>query len=319
MRVVGGLFMVVALGVAGCGQLDPPAQRLADAPARTAAADTARMALESSTQMGEATGARMDFTITGEGQVDFAAEQVQLSVTMPGPMPGDMEMVVDGDDVYLRMPFLDEEQWMRADAAGAPTDLLQGGTAGDPTEALTALGAVNGEIDELGTEEIRGATARGYAFEVPASEVVPVNEELDGLSEVTVAMEAWLDDEGRARRLSHTMDLAEVMAAVQRDSDVPDDMGPDLDLGDIVGEQTTVVEFFDFGEPVDITVPDEDQVEEVPAFQDGFEESVQESIEAEAGTSMPAPPAEGDALPPAEPRAEPAPVPPPAPSLDTRD
>lgn len=311
MRVVSTVLLVLVMAAVGCGQLDPPAQRLAEAPARTAAADTARVALESSTSMGEAAGARMDVTVTGEGAVDFTAEQVQLSITMPGPMPGDMEMIMDGDVGYLRMPFVDEERWVRVDSAGSPTDLLQTGTGGSPTDALDALGAVEGQIRELGTEQVRDATTRGYGFEVPASEVFPA-EDVEGLSGVTVAMEGWLDDQGRARRISYTVDLGEIMSAMDVDGGLSDDMNPDVNVEDIAGEQRTVVEFFDFGEPVTIEIPDEDMVEDGDYL---LEESIEESIEMEPGREpggepmMPPPAVEGEVEPRAEPRAEPVPAP----------
>lgn len=326
MRVFGILMLTVTvLAAASCGQLDPPAQRLADAPARTAAAETARMALESSTHMGGSGDARMDITVTGEGEVDFAAEQVQLTITMPGPMPGDMEMVVDGDVVYMRMPFVDEEQWVRVDAAGSPDQMMQPGMAGDPTEALSALGAVGGEIEELGTEEVRGAATHGYAFEAPAGEVFPTaDDQGERLSDVAVALEAWLDAEGRVRRLSQTVDLGELMSALEPTNELPEDTELDFDM---VGEQTTVIEFFDFGEPVVIEIPDEDLVEDQDVWQEGFSESVEEHMELRPSpledppTPEPGaiPPPEPGAVPPQEPQAEPVPGPQPAPGVSGED
>lgn len=195
----------------------------------------------------------MNYPVTGDGQIDFAAEQLQLTFGMPAPMPGNMEMVVDGDAAYLNMPFAssagDDEtaRWIKTEVDEAATDqMMQSAMSQDPTDVLTALGAVEGEITELGNEEVGGEPTHGYAFDVSADEISPLGgEQAEKLSEVAVAMEAWLDTEGRVRRLSQTVDLAEMMAAMDIDGELPDEMGASLD--GITGEQTTVIEFFDLG------------------------------------------------------------------------
>lgn len=70
MRYVGAALLVLSLTLAACGDLTPPDQRLTEAPERTAAAATARMALESTTNIGDPDGSRMTYTVTGDGQVD---------------------------------------------------------------------------------------------------------------------------------------------------------------------------------------------------------------------------------------------------------
>lgn len=218
----------------------------------------------------------MNYPVTGDGQIDFAAEQLQLTFGMPAPMPGNMEMVVDGDAAYLNMPFAssadDDEtaRWVKTEVDEAATDqMMQSAMSQDPTDVLTALGAVEGEITELGNEEVGGEPTHGYAFDVSADEISPLGgEQAEKLSEVAVAMEAWLDTEGRVRRLSQTVDLAEMMAAMDIDGELPDEMGASLD--GITGEQTTVIEFFDLGEPVNIEIPSEDQVDEQADFEESF-------------------------------------------------
>lgn len=292
MRLASATVFFLLLALTACGQLDPPEQRLAEAPDRTKAADTARMALESTTNMGDPGASRMNYTVAGDGHVDFAAERLQLTLDMPGPVPGNMEMVVDGDVAYLRMPFAvsdgDEARWIETEVAEASTDgMMQSGMAQDPTEALTALGAVEGDIDGLGADEVGGEPIHGYAFDVPADEVFPVDDDkAEGLSEVPVAMEAWLDTDGRVRRLSQTVDLAEVMSALDVDSELPEEMG--ADLRELTGEQTTVIKFFDFGEPVDIEIPPADQVDDQADFDQGLmRDSASGSASGSASSSAP--------------------------------
>lgn len=286
MRLAAATLLALLLALTACGQLDPPEQRLAEAPQRTEAAETARMALESTANMGDPNGSSMNYTITGDGQIDFADEQLQLTFDMPGPMPGNMEMVVDGDVAYLNMPFAssagdDETRWIKTEVDEAATDqMMQSGMSQDPADVLTALGAVEGGITELGNEEVGGEPTHGYAFDVSADEISPLDgEQAEKLSEVAVAMEAWLDTEGRVRRLSQTVDLAEMMVAMDIDSELPDETGASLE--GITGEQTTVIEFFGFGEPVNIEIPSADQVDE----QDDFEESFMEELASGSASS----------------------------------
>lgn len=334
MRLVAATVVALLFVLTACGQLDPPAQRLAEAPQRTKAAETARMALESTTNMGDPNGSSMNYTVTGDGQIDFAAEQLQLTFDMPGPTPGNMEMVVDGDAAYLNMPFASpagdhETRWIKTEVDEAATDqMMQSGMSQDPTDVLTALGAVEGEITELGNEEIGGEPTHGYAFDVSADEISPLRgEQAEKLSEVAVAMEAWLDTDGRVRRLSQTVDLAEMMAAIDTDSELRDEMGASLD--GITGEQTTVIEFFELGEPVNIEIPSAEQVDEQADFEESFMEDrasssasdsasssapqgldVEERVELEVPTpdAQPAPDAQGGEAH-GGPSAEPAPAP----------
>lgn len=58
MRLAAAALLALLFGLTACGQVDPPAQRLAEAPQRTKAAETARVALESTTNMGDPNGRR---------------------------------------------------------------------------------------------------------------------------------------------------------------------------------------------------------------------------------------------------------------------
>lgn len=63
--------------------------------------------------------------------------------------------------------------------------------------------------------------------------------------------EAWLDDDGRLRRLRYTLAL---------------DQSPTMGTAAGSGEVETTVEYYDFGRPVDVAPPPADQVTDVDAL-----------------------------------------------------
>lgn len=264
------LACVVGLVAAGCGMHAEPAEvRLAQAAARTAAAETARLSLEMHTEIGAEGGSRMDYTMVMDGALDFTADRAHLTMDMPFfPGAGSMEMISDGSTVYVRLPDEfggadNERTWVRTDT-GESVSMVQAfgflgaGTGGDPRDILSALGAVEGSVTELGPEEIRGTSTLGYEADVAFAELWGDHPEAAAqLTDLVVPLSVWLDDEGRVRRLTYTIDLGDLAQAGA--------MG-DHDQGGMMpsGTMTTTLDLYDLGEPVDIALPPEDQVTDEP-------------------------------------------------------
>lgn len=271
MRVVLLWLVVVAL-VTGCaGEAPPPEERLAQAAALTEGAGSARLAIESLTEMGEATGSRMTTVIQGEGSLDFAAERGRLVFELPfGGTDSTSETVFDGDVIYERVTEVavgagtgneQEAGWFRHDGEdgwedGPGSFFGDPSMSTDPAAVLQLLGAVDGTVETVGYEEVREAPTTHYRFTVSAAALAAnaglSEEDLDPAAP-PASMGAWLDDGGRVRRTELVVDLDLFFPALPEDPELEDCFG-DEELAP-AGTVTTTIEWFDFGVPVEIAVP----------------------------------------------------------------
>jgi len=198
-------------------------------------------------------------TIDATGEFDFEAQQGALTMTLPQVAGGgELETVFDGTTYFLSadafgsaIPGLDAE-WIRIDLAELadqtgidPSQVPQGSS--NPADALDALAAVSEDgLDEVGTEDVRGVETTHYAAEIDmAAAIEQANEDAGGelideqfadqflmqFGDEPVPVEIWIDDEGLVHR--QTMSFASA--------------GQEVSLE---------MELFDYGEPVDIQVPD---------------------------------------------------------------
>ena len=303
-RRMKGALPLVVLVAAACGPQVPAEQRLAGAAASTTAQDTARFSVEART---EVDGAGMDFTVSGEGEADFTRERWRLEMQMPG-MPGmdhGMELIGDGDVLYvrMRMPDLDDDRWMRPDpedagAAAGGAGPLGAGPGTDPSQVLEVLAAAAGEVEQLERTEIDGVEVEGYAFTVAAHELVGIDAdapEAQYLDETVADVEAWLDRDDRVRRIRTTMDMGQTTVSMGAEADVQGEAVDSLDSWEegsggemprspdephdvpapsqpsFESTQTVTIDWFDFGEPVDVELPDEAQVVDEATYLEGLE------------------------------------------------
>jgi hypothetical protein len=206
----------------------------------------------------EAAGQEID----GEGAFDLEAGTGTLSLEFPAPVDASLVTVFDGTTFYMDSGFLRtlgapvDADWIRYDLdemaelsdTGIDVSELTSG-ANDPTDVLGGLEAIaDGAIEELGTEEIRGVETTGYAAEIDMAAALDQLEEQTGgeslvdeeqaeaflasFGDDPIETEVWIDGEGLVRRQVVEMRIG----------------------GE---EMTQTMEFFDFGEPVDVTVPDD--------------------------------------------------------------
>lgn len=197
-------------------------------------------------------------------EVDFGDALAGLGAPGDEPIPGGfdepLQIVVDGASAYLRIPMLQaltgSTGWLSATpeelaAAGGSLGVTAG--SGDPSQLLDTLRGVAGEVDEVGTEEVRGVATTRYRAtvdlgraidEAPEAQREEVRAMLDGLGSdvASVPVEVWVDADGLARRF--VMDFGDLAAQV---------MGAD-------GSATITVELFDYGEDVAIEIPDPSEV-----------------------------------------------------------
>ncbi len=241
------------------------------APALAAEAGTARfeMTFSYATPDGPvemvATGAYDAARFAMELDVAALLEGVAGSVDEAVPQGFDepMEMVLAGGTAYLRLPLLESltgvSGWLSADAGdldGRADALGLAGTATHPAHLLEVLRGLADDLDERGSELVRGVPTTRYQGTVELDDVldaVPPGErrglqaELEGLMSLggrSVPVEVWIDADGLVRRMQMRFDH----------------LGEEAGTFDVAGSATMTLDLFDVGEPVDIAVPGPDEV-----------------------------------------------------------
>jgi hypothetical protein len=248
-----------------------------------AAVDALRAAPEAVTEAGTAafemtmtmSAAGERYELTATGAADAAAGQVEMEMdlgsmlsglaeasgeTIPQGLDEPIRFVIDGTTVYLRMPILDvltgSSNWLSA----SPEDLGQdagslglGAGAFDPAALLDVLRGVADDVTEAGTDTVRGVATTKYTATIsladalaqaPADQRERLQAQLDQLgTDASMPVTVWVDEDGLPRRM--TMDLTGLA-------------GPGTDAEGAAVAIT--IEYFDYGEPVDIQIPPADEV-----------------------------------------------------------
>jgi hypothetical protein len=172
-----------------------------------------------------------------------------------------MQMVVDGDTAYMRMPMLDALTGSGGWLSLTPEDLGQatgsmglGAGTSDPSQMLETLRGVADDVEEVGTEEVRGVETTHLRAtvdidkalaEVPAEQREQLQRQLESLDmgDAGIPVDVWVDGDSLVRRM--TMDLGQLL-------------GPAM--GAEGGSASMTIEFFDYGADVSVEVPDASEV-----------------------------------------------------------
>jgi hypothetical protein len=193
-------------------------------------------------------GREESLVMTGGGVEDIKRQRARISAEVP-VVGGEMEVIADGLVMYMHFDQLSDEigrEWMKLDLQRASDDLGVdlGATQqfGQSTaQYLKWLEHVSGGVSDEGREQVRGVDTTHYSATVDLRNVPGQNTEklveLIGQSEFPI--DVWIDDEQRFRRLEFEMKLEQGGQEMQMDM---------------------VAEYVRFGVPVDIDIPDADDV-----------------------------------------------------------
>ena len=246
------------------GDTEAAIAALRAAPDAAAEAGSGRMAM---TIGFEIDGEALELTSTGvfigtqmQMEMDFGSLLASRApgADMPAGFDEPMVVVVDGTTTYMRMPMLDAltgtSGWlsMTPEDIGLAGDALGMGFAptNNPTQMMEALRGISDDLEEVGTEEVRGTDTIHYrgtidlerALAQVREQVRPALQAQLGEMTGTLPVEVWLGEDGLVRRLS--MDMAELLATASAES------GTKMDGGSLV------MEFFDYGADVEVDLPD---------------------------------------------------------------
>jgi hypothetical protein len=184
--------------------------------------------------------------MTGTGVEDLAEQRARIEMQVPAV--GGMELIADRLVMYIHFDALGGalagKDWMKVDLEhayeslgidmGGLTQVGQG-----TSEQLNMLAEVSDGITEVGREQVRGVETTHYSATVdlrkyPDEDIEKIIE-LTGQSEIP--MDVWIDDDQRVRR----MEWEQAVAKGQEPGRI-------------------VAEYVRFGVPVDIDIPDDDEV-----------------------------------------------------------
>lgn len=284
---------------AGCGGAETTVsaepltpEQLSQAVSASVESQSSRFALDFSTSFSGAG----TFEFSGEGAFHPGNERATMSLDLSSlagllgglmgglqgltPTPGQgapdfsdpeqwkIDAILDGDIAYLRFPALagrlpEGKSWVRIDSSDAGKDLGVGDLAtDDPRELLEMLDAVSGDIEAVGTEELRGTLTTHYRAMVDVADLdrfTPENGDQELGSVIDEALERagfseipfdiWLDDEGLIRKIQASMSVA------------PPDENEELDA-------SLSFELYDYGVDVDVTPPPADEVVDASTLTD---------------------------------------------------
>jgi len=244
---VASLVLAVGVTAAGCSGSSPevaPTPTPSPTPVasgRFASADDLGVAISAAARdAGSARGTIEASSPDGSvsGQVAYAFDddvEVAAEVRVSGPINADLGVVLSDDVVYLRVPgvyrFFVSAPWVRVptDQDGDVESLVESLAAEVPGEWLTELDDPDDELSYLGAEDVDGVELEGYRIATV----------VDGED---VARTYWIGEDDLLRRL-------ESMASTPG----------------AAGESVSQHTYFDWGEPVVVSVPDPADVADLPA------------------------------------------------------
>lgn len=288
------LLLAAALVAAGCGgdggtegtgtgttengndvpDVEVEENEVTEAAAATIAAERARVAHEALFESADGS-----YSHSAEGDVEYDSQRSRLEYDMSG-LPGmgaeEVEVRHDGTVAFVHFPggppdveLPDGKEWIRLPPPEVPGEdegavapaLDVGGVQQDPTQFLRFLRTGAYDVQEEGTEEVRGEQTRIYTA------LLDMNRVLAG------GGEGFGDDEaGRAAGIQ----AAQALQAQLGDDEIPVTVNVDdegrivrvllsvvLDTGDAVGAVSalTTTEYYDFGAAdIEVAPPPEEQV-----------------------------------------------------------
>lgn len=299
LRLCGSVVLALcALAAAGCGGASSSSvagapisvQQLASSASTSSEATSGRFSFDLSATF---PGADEPFAFSGEGAFDQASKRSSFAVDMSsfakllggfvsgfgGAGAADLPdfddpagwkiEVVNGNVEYVRFPAIDDKlpegkSWIRStggslNAAGIGLKEIDSFTQNDPRDVLDALRHLSGDVETVGTEELRGVETTHYRVLVDPEELAKnaarnqgsTHDLLDQLSSradvAEVPLDVWIDADGFVRKLS-------IQVAA---SDPSTSRAGGLELA---------FELWDYGRNVEIDVPPASQVVDAAAL-----------------------------------------------------
>ena len=271
----GAVVALAVLAASGCAQGSTPADTVAvahAASAKTLAAGSADVHLTVGVQgFGVVPDGRL---VDAEGAFSFTDNVGHLTMTMPeslgGAQLGELEIIQSGHVLYERLPAQlattgHLKPWLKVDLdqigslAGVDVSTLMQAQSSDPSQLLQQLQGMTDDVHAIGTKTVGTERLQGYSVVVDlgraatalgskAGEAIKKYADQVGIS--TYPATLWVDDHGRLRDFTATIDLGK--------AGIPQ-------VGEHASE-TITLKLDHFGTPVAVQVPTADETSDVTAL-----------------------------------------------------
>ncbi|WP_411084561.1 hypothetical protein [Streptomyces sp. cmx-18-6] len=240
-------------GSDGSGQRAVAAERPLDVLDRAAGVLAEAGGAKARTSMETAAGGTR-VTIKGQGAYDFRRQLGRLQVVLPKDAAGAddrrpiTELLAPGA-LYMknRGAGVPDDKWVRVDTTALKDGNLVTGGVTDPMAAAELLrGAA--DVTYVGKSELSGVTVHHYRGVADLGRAARAASPLSrgalsaaakGFSKDAVPFDAYLDEEGRLRKVRHRFSFASE--------------GPEVSV-------VSTLLLYGFGAPVTVTLPDEDDI-----------------------------------------------------------
>ena len=272
MRRIIAVLAVLAVGLLpACAQASA-AERIAAAPDVTTEQGSARMTLKM-----DMLGGAQDVSVAAEGAVDFESQTSTMTMDMSAlgaqAGMGELEVLTQGTTIYMKFPNYQQmgipTEWVKMDLEKMTglqgMESLSQMNNNDPGKQMEMLRGVSEEVEEVGTEDVRGTETTHYKAtieidkaleEMPEEARDSFSKQFETLGVDTLPTEIWLDEDGLLRRQKVSVDMSKAQGAPAAGGQMPTEMVMDM-------------EFYDFGAEVDVEPPPANEVTDFAELQGG--------------------------------------------------
>lgn len=193
-----------------------------------------------------------DLEVTAEGVYDLAKKRMQMTM---GVLGMETRAVMDGSSMYLKMPLLGDD-WYTTEAAlpDAASNPLAAGFQ-DPTQVLAWLQASGNDVEDLGEEDIRSEKAKHFrtvlnlrdaANQLGGEHEAQIEDAINMLETDEMPVDLWINGDGLPVRLQYAMSFENSSESLLADA-----------------KMTFTMDYFDWGKPVRVDVPDATQAKDL--------------------------------------------------------
>jgi hypothetical protein len=234
-----------------------PRATLLRAVTSTEAAKTAKMSMTIS-----ASGLPTPFNIVSSGALDFGSGNAELTLEIGGAGGSSVTERIVGGVLYMRTPAT---SWQSIDmkSLGVSSSSLSQSQS-DPAQYLSYLAGVSDDVKVVGHDTVRGVATTKYHASIDMGRALTRSDIPSGLREkltslapgfasLTMSSDVWVDDGGRARKMTVTIPLADLF----KGSSLSSAISPGA-------SETVALEYFDFGTPVNVVAPPANEVTPLP-------------------------------------------------------
>ncbi len=226
---------------------------------RTTKAGTSRIAITARVTGGGISSGPITETGTGVADYERNVASLQLTISGAGAGPQAIGFRIVGPILYEKLPpgaIPGSKPWIKIDLSGVTGS--QGGSSGpaaftgNPAQTLQYLKGASNSVTDEGEDTIRGTKTKHYRLTVdlrkaadrmPEQQRATFLQALKYFGSTTLPMDVWVDDQGRVRRMSLSM---EMKLGTQGTAKI---------------EET--VDLFDFGVPVKVSPPPSSEITDI--------------------------------------------------------